>query len=285
MNYVVKIEDGILMARVAGHHTIWMYRAPRSSSVEEKPGLYLLVDDRGYCCYVGETDKFKTRMCSHESTDKFCWWTHSIYFWDEAPHSAFSSTDDRRWYEKKLKEAIEIRHPTFTKMVQNKPKPESGDEVLNEMLALLDVIGFDVDSASPLSSSVPLTTQAETLSGNESHFPYQVGKVVQAVFDFLQNDPRMTAKSIDAFCAPESSAKFKTGGWPVLKKRTNNSEETKDEQGRQRYYAKLPLTFSGKHFWLTSQFAPHGIEPVLAWLREIGLYENEVLRICKKKWG
>lgn len=153
MNYKVKIDDGVLKARLDGHHTIWMYRAPRSHAVEPKQGLYLLVDDRGYCCYVGETDNVKTRMGTHASHDKFCWWTHSIYFWDEGPHSAFSSTDDRRWYEKQLKEAIESHHPTFTKNVQNKPRPESGEDVLHEILALLDVIGFETNASLPCLAS------------------------------------------------------------------------------------------------------------------------------------
>ena len=107
MNYQVKIDDGILKAKISGHHSIWMHRAPRGKGAEAKPGIYILADERGYCCYVGETDSFKVRMASHESKDKFCWWTHSIYFWDENPTTAFGSTDDRRWYEKSLKEAVE----------------------------------------------------------------------------------------------------------------------------------------------------------------------------------
>ena len=160
MHYKVKIENDILMARIDGHHSIWMYRAPRSAPSESKPGLYILIDDRGYCCYVGETDNFKSRMRTHESTDKFCWWSHSIFFWDDSSSGAFNSTDDRRWYEKQLKEFAERNHPTFTKSVQNKPKPLSGDDVLSEMLALLNVIGFDVKN-----SSVPDVSHKESMEG------------------------------------------------------------------------------------------------------------------------
>lgn len=165
MHYKVKIENDILMARIDGHHSIWMYRAPRSAPSDPKPGLYILIDDRGYCCYVGETDNFKGRMRTHESTDKFCWWSHSIFFWDDSSSGAFNSTDDRRWYEKQLKEIAERNHPTFTKSVQNKPKPLSGDDVLSEMLSLLDVIGFNVGNSSmtkpPVSPVSPMPPTAE----------------------------------------------------------------------------------------------------------------------------
>ena len=288
MNYKVKIEDGVLKARIDGHHSIWMHRAPRSSAAERKPGLYLLVDDRGYCCYVGETDNFKARMGTHESHDKFCWWSHCIYFWDEGPHSAFSSTDDRRWYEKQLKEAIEARHPTFTKSVQNKPQPESGDDVLGEIFALLDVIGFDVGVSSPvshISPSTPSPVSVKTSSRKGSPFPYAVGKVVQAVFPILQGDSRLTAKAIAELHKPESSATFKTGGWPVLKDRTGKTGETRDKHGYNRYYDKIPLVFFGKPYWITSQFSPQGIVPILNWLSGLGLSHDEVLDVCKKRWG
>lgn len=141
MNYKVSIEDGILKAKVDGRHTIWMYYAPRGKTVEQRPGIYVLTDDRGYCCYVGEASNVKTRLPRHEGERKLQWWTHVIYFCDEGLH-AFASTGDRHWYEKNLKEVIETKHPTFTERVQNEPEPTSGKEVLCEMMSLLNVIGF-----------------------------------------------------------------------------------------------------------------------------------------------
>jgi len=145
MNYNVTIEDGVMKAKIAerSFSLIWMHRKPRGRPVESKPGLYILVDDRGYCCYVGETKNFKERMARHESEDKFCWWKHSIFFWDEHPSSAFASTDDREWYEKRLKEIVAKKHPTFMKKVHNPPSPASGEEVLRAIVSLLDVIGFE----------------------------------------------------------------------------------------------------------------------------------------------
>lgn len=179
MNYKVRIDDGILKARIDGHHTIWMHRAPREKPVDAKPGIYVLTDSRGYCCYVGETDNLKNRMSTHETRDKFCWWTHTVYFWDDSPAAAFSSTDDRRWYEKRMKESVESKHPTFTKTVQNKPEPVSGKEVLGEMLDLLDVIGFDTakealsqESPSPdASSHHPATKKSSSKASRVEPFP------------------------------------------------------------------------------------------------------------------
>lgn len=163
MNYKVKIENGILKANIDGRHYIWMCRAPRRAPVETKSGLYVLTDDMGYCCYVGESDNFKTRMSAHESEDKFCWWSTSVFFWDESPSGAFDSTDDRRWYEKNLKKILEAKHPTFTKKVYNKPKPNSGDEVLKELLSLLDMIGFETvqsDEETESGGQVPAAERA-----------------------------------------------------------------------------------------------------------------------------
>lgn len=172
MNYEVSIDAGILKAKIADRHTVWMWRAPRGASINwasvKRPlGIYILTDKHGYCCYVDQTNNFRSRMSTHEHQGKFCWWTHTIYFWDESERlNAFASTGDRQWYEKKMKEAIENKHPTFTEKVQNEPKPKSGDEVLGEMLALLDIIDFDTDkkasssgSTHPSASSRPTPTK------------------------------------------------------------------------------------------------------------------------------
>ena len=116
-------------------------------------------------------------------------------------------------------------------------------------------------------------------------FPYAVGKVVQAVFPILQTDKRMTAAHVAMLVAKTSSARFKTGGWAVLKPDTGMADEIKDSNGIVRYYGKLTLSFIGRKYWLTSQFQPHGIEPVLAWLAEIGFRRDEVIDVCQRRWG
>ncbi len=132
--------------------------------------------------------------------------------------------------------------------------------------------------------TVAVEKPAKPVKGYKSDFPYAVGKVVQAVFPVLQTDARMKAESVAMLKAEASSARFKTGGWVVLKPNTGNVEEIKDSSGIKRYYGKLPLSFFGRKYWLTSQFQPHGIGPVLAWLEEIGLKKGEVLDICNRRW-
>ena len=116
-------------------------------------------------------------------------------------------------------------------------------------------------------------------------FPYAVGQVVQAVFPALQTDIRMTEAHVSMLLSQSSSARFKTGGRPVLKSNSGDAKEILDSNGRSRYYSKLPLVFFGKKYWLTSQFQPHAIEPTLAWFKEIGFGKDEVLAICQKRWG
>lgn len=115
-------------------------------------------------------------------------------------------------------------------------------------------------------------------------FPYAVGKIVQAVFPFLQTDRRMTPDHVAELVAVSSSKRFKTGGHAVLKVNTGNPTEIEDANGIKRYYPKLLLQFFGNNYWLTSQFQPHGLEPVLVWLEEIGLKKDEVVEICNRRW-
>ena len=154
MNYIVEIDDEIMKAKKsAKHKSIWMCRVPREKPVDKKPGVYILVDGQGYCCYVGETSNLQERMRRHRNGKELFWWTHTVYFWDENSDASFQSTDDRHWYEKKLKESVEFKHPTFTDQVSKNPrKPEGGEEVLYEMLDLLKVIEFDAEVTSSPSS-------------------------------------------------------------------------------------------------------------------------------------
>ncbi len=135
--------------------------------------------------------------------------------------------------------------------------------------------GRDQGGATPLLHANP----AEVV------FPYAVGKVVQAVFPILQTDMRMTEANVAMLASKSSSARFKTGGCSVLRPNTGSPNEIIDSAGHYRYYGKLSLVFFGRKYWLTSQFQPHGIKPVLDWLAEIGLSNDDVLAICKKRWG
>lgn len=132
--------------------------------------------------------------------------------------------------------------------------------------------------------AAPKPRPVKSSEASREVFPYAVGKVVQAVFAALQGDSRMTADVIEMLADEKSSIRFKTGGNRVLKARTGAEDETKDTHGHHRYYANLPLEFCGKPYWLTSQFNPPAITPVLAFFEGIGVSRDEVLALCKKRW-
>lgn len=115
-------------------------------------------------------------------------------------------------------------------------------------------------------------------------FPYKVGQVVKAVFPVLQRDLRMKKNHVDDLLDASSSAKFKTG-YPVFKERKGIPDETRDKNGHHRYYPHLPLVFHGRAVWLTSQFEPTSIVPVLEWLKELGMPQTEVQDICSKAYS
>lgn len=163
MNYIVRMDGEVLKAKVDEHmHSIWMCRTLREKPIDEKPGIYILIDSQGYCCYVGQTSGLQGRMRDHRNERKLFWWTHTVYFLDENPDGAFLSKDHREWYEKSLKEAVEFKHPTFTNRVGRQPrKPNGGESVLKEMLDLLKVIGFD--------AKVPAPTTTLEIEHSESH--------------------------------------------------------------------------------------------------------------------
>jgi soluble cytochrome b562 len=116
-------------------------------------------------------------------------------------------------------------------------------------------------------------------------FPYKVGQVVKAVFPVLQRDARMKKEYVDDLLDASSSARFKTGGNPVFKERKGIPDETRDAHGHHRYYPQLPLVFHGRRVWLTSQFDPPAITPVLDWLDKLGMSRSEVLAVCEKAYG
>lgn len=116
-------------------------------------------------------------------------------------------------------------------------------------------------------------------------FPFKVGQVVKAVFPVLQRDARMKKEYVDDLLDESSSARFKTGGNPVFKERKGLPNETRDKYGHHRYYPKLPLVFHGRRVWLTSQFDPPAITPVLDWLDKLGMSRSDVLAICERAYG
>ncbi len=67
--------------------TIQAYYVPRLKLSEaksiaelEKPALYLLLSNEANRVYIGESEKFFTRVSQHAKDDKKQWWTHALAF-------------------------------------------------------------------------------------------------------------------------------------------------------------------------------------------------------------
>ena len=112
--------------------------------------------------------------------------------------------------------------------------------------------------------------------------PFKVSQVVCACFPEVFKRGVVSADEVKFLLSKESSRKFKTGGWPVLKiNRGEDADRFSDgSDGRRygRYYAPSDVLVvdGGKKYYLTSQFAPKALTPVVAWLEAKGISKKEI---------
>ncbi len=91
-----------------------------------------------------------------------------------------------------------------------------------------------------------------------------------------------------ALVKTDSSIKFKTGGNSVLKinrgKDSDRYRQSKNGKSHARYYpeTKVRLEFQGVKYYLTSQFAPEAIVPVVAWFAKKGIDASEICKIVEQ---
>lgn len=115
--------------------------------------------------------------------------------------------------------------------------------------------------------------------------PYKVSEVVCAVMPVIFKRKLITQAEIDGMLKKEASRKFKTGGWSPLMLNSGNDKDryTVYDNGREvaRYYSedKVSLTYRGKKYYLTSQFQPTALAPIVSWLNEHGLTKNAIQQI------
>lgn len=141
-------------------------------------------------------------------------------------------------------------------------------------------------------NEVPKVSKRDTpqpMRGREvKGIPYPVGIVVQAVFPEVFKRHLVTAKDVDELRKIESSPRFKTGGNAVLLLNRGNDcdryRTTPSGKSYARYYptAKVRIEFQGSNYYLTSQFSPEAIIPVVEWLAEKGISKEEICRIIEK---
>ena len=114
----------------------------------EKHGVYILLDARRLCCYVGESSKDQQgvwhRVHGHDKPGE-AWWTHSVMFYepfDNAP------ADLMLWCEWRLF-TLASRRMVVVSTAQKRAEPEGGSEVLRKILLLCAVLGIPISEECP----------------------------------------------------------------------------------------------------------------------------------------
>lgn len=114
--------------------------------------------------------------------------------------------------------------------------------------------------------------------------PFKVSDVVCALFPVVFDPRRKLIKKseVDFLLSKDSSARFRTGGWPVIKLNTGKKSDriVRGPNGREysRYYGedRVSLKFRGKKYLLTSQFGPSALSRVVEWLDGKGISKKEI---------
>jgi len=122
--------------------------------------------------------------------------------------------------------------------------------------------------------------------------PYKVSEVVCAVMPVVFQRKLITQAEIDILLTKAASREFRTGGWAPLRRNKGNDADRFSyyDGGRRssRYYSpdRVSLEFNGKKYYLTSQFCPGALTPVVKWFERKGLTRRsivEMVEIAKRK--
>lgn len=128
---------------------------------------------------------------------------------------------------------------------------------------------------------VPPVQPPVVVPQNNDEFPVKVGEVARKVVPVLFTEGRATAEDITFLLSDQAIKYFKTAGNKVFKLVTTTPEEdAKDEKGRNRFYKKFTLKFGDSEYLLTSQWFNGGLRPLLQWLGQHGINEDQVKEIC-----
>ena len=132
-----------------------------------------------------------------------------------------------------------------------------------------------------------ISTPASADMKSTKKFSFRVGEVAVALFKELMKRNLLSDKEIAFLLSSDSSPKFKTGGNAVLKLYTGNDNDryfvTKGGKKYTRYYKhkRVPLVNKSVKYLLCNQFAPAGIDPVLALATAKGISEANLMEIVK----
>lgn len=117
--------------------------------------------------------------------------------------------------------------------------------------------------------------------------PFKVSQVVKVCFPLVFQKKLVTADEVAYLQSKESSRQFRTGGNPViLINRGVDSDRVqayKTGKTKSHYYpqSKVDLHLSNSRYYLSSEFAPGALTPVVAWLESKGLSRNEIANVVK----
>ena len=121
-----------------------------------------------------------------------------------------------------------------------------------------------------------------------SGIPFKVSEVVRVCIPEVFRRRMVNRKEYEFLLSKESSKVFKTGGWPVLKLNRGRDGDRYSKLaagGRSaRYYdvQDVEVVYRREKCYLTSQFAPKALAPVIDWLESKGMSRKEVCNLVKK---
>lgn len=118
-------------------------------------------------------------------------------------------------------------------------------------------------------------------------FPFRVGETAVALFKELMKRSLLSDKEIAFLLSTDSSPKYRTGGNAVLKIYSGNDNDrylvTKGGKKYTRYYKHklVPLVNKSNRYLLCNQFAPAGIDPVLALADSKGISKANLIELVR----
>ena len=118
--------------------------------------------------------------------------------------------------------------------------------------------------------------------------PFKVSQVVCACFPEVFRRGLVKDEEVAYLLTKESSRQFKTGGNPVLKLNRGIDADrlvmAPSGFKKNRFYpeSKVVVMHSGKKCYLSCEFAPCALTPVVAWLGEKGISKKEICKLVQR---
>ena len=269
--------------------------------------------------YVGQANLRKNgeaiygRINEHD-TPAEAYWTEAIVFIDRGKRwsgTAISYLENRIATLVKKAKGQSNRY-----IIQNKNEPNIGyipedtidkmEQYLDGFVKIIQIMGYDFfekeDDPEPVLPGItmgkdktPLPYSNKKNNNNDLHpstqqqdngkhelqnsacFPFKIGQVMAFAFREALATGRLNAQ-IKFLESEDASKLFKTRGNRVI---VSGGKPSRDSGGRNRF-AKKPVLFGGKTYWITTQVWADGLCNLLSFLEQHGMSRKEVEAICQK---